>query len=199
MDIMEKSNDNMEDLEGIPEDLTFPKATIDPKLYKLQESVVEFVISTILKNESDFYALVEKNCNEKKEDILGTTNPSIIEMITLTTNKFYNKIYLDIQNKNNNELANVVIEMCQHCEYGPHILLDKLLRLTIEAHYDVWREKLTIDNLDLYQKSILTQLSLYLLSKNILHIFSKGDGDDIPFVNVNDGNAFSISIDKNIL
>ncbi len=185
----------------LPDDLSLPRATIDPKLLLLQKEVTEFVTSVILKHEMEFYNFVEKNFPTKKNEILGSTNPNIIKMITEITNKFYNKIYHDIQHKFNTPINPVIFQMCDNAGYGPHILLDKLIRLTIDAHIDVVREKLVIqkNNLDIYQKSVLNQINIYLLSKNLLHILSKGDDDDQPFVDLPPGQkAFDIIIDKNI-
>ncbi|XWV26969.1 hypothetical protein QJ857_gp0080 [Tupanvirus soda lake] len=185
----------------LEDDMTFPKATVDPKLLKLQKEVTEFVTSVILKHENEFYKLIEKHFKNRMENILGTTCSSIIQMITETTNKFYNKIYYEIQHKQNTPLANVVLEMCEYAEYGPHILLEKLLRLTIDAHIEVNREQLILqnNNYDLYEKSVLNQINVYLLSKNLLHVLSKGPEEDGPFVDIPDGQkAFDVIIDKNI-
>ena len=183
------------------DDMTFPRASIDAKLLKLQKEVTEFVTSVILKHEKDFYDLIRIHFPENMEEILGSTNPSIISMITEITNIFYNKIYYDIQHKNNTPIANTILDMCELVDYGPHILLDKLIRLTFDAHIDVVREQLAFKNndLDLYHKSVLNQINIYLSSKNLLHILSKGTDEDGPFVDLPEGlSAFNIVIDKNI-
>ena len=185
----------------LEDDLIFPKATVDPKLLKLQKEVTEFVTSVILKHEKEFYDLVGLHFKNKQQQLLGTTCRSIIVMITETTNKFYNKIYYDIQHKNNSSLSNIIMELCEYADYGPHILLDKLLRLTLDAHLEVNREQLAVENnnFDFYQKSILNQINIYLLSKNLLHVLSEGEDDKCPFVEIPDGQtAFDIVIDKNI-
>jgi hypothetical protein len=183
-------------------DMTFPRASVDPKLLKLQKDVTEFVTSVILKHEKEFYELVTKLFQNKLEYLLGSTCSSIIEMITLTTNKFFNKIYYDIQHNNQTELSKIIFEMCEHTDYGPHILLDKLIRLTLETHLEISREQLAIVNneYDLYEKSVLNQINIYLLSCNLLHILSKGHDEDSAFVDIPDGKqAFDVVIDKNIL
>lgn len=193
-------DDNFEKCGNIVEDdMTFPKATIDPKLIKLQDKVTEFVTSVILKHEKEFYELIQKNFCTQIEYLLGSTCSSIIEMIVLTTNKFYNKIYFDIQHKKETELTKIILEMCNYTDYGPHILLDKLIRLTLEAHLEINREQLVVENYNLYEKSVLNQINIYLLSCNLLHIISKGLDDDGPFINIPEGKqAFDIVIDKNI-
>lgn len=186
-------------------DMAFPKATIDPKLIKLQSDVTVFVTSVILKHEKEFYRLVNTHFAAEFESILGNTTASIISMITETTNKFYNNLYFDIQNSNNTDLAKIIIEMCKLVDYGPHILLDKLLRLTLEIHLDVVREQLaftdrkSLRDYDLYEKSVLMQINTSLLSLNLLHIFSKGPDENGPFVVIPPGEKpFDIVIDKNI-
>lgn len=190
-------------------DMTFPKATIDPKLIKLQSEITNFVTSVILKHEREFYKLVNTYFEAEYQLILANTTASIISMITETTNQFYNKLYFDIQNSNNNDLVKLVMEMCELVDYGAHILLDKLLRLTLEIHLDIVREQLafsdgslnlnTSDADDIYEKSILMQINISILSHNLLHIFSKGMDEDGPFVIVPTGEKpFNIIIDKNI-
>ena len=189
----------------LDDDMTFPKATVDPKLIKLQSDITVFVTSVILKHEKEFYRLVNTHFAAEFESILGNTTSSIISMITETTNKFYNKLYFDIQNSNTTDLSEIIMEMCELVDYGPHILLDKLLRLTLEIHLDVVREQLaftdkkSLRDYDLYEKSVLMQINTSLLSLNLLHIFSKGADEDGPFVVVPPGeNPFDIVIDKNI-
>ena len=180
------------------DELIFPKTHIDPKLIHLQKEVSEFVTSVIIKHEEEFYLLVKKNFNNTV-GILGYTHGTIISMITETTNKFYNEIYLAIQNQIASPLTNFIIDLAIHAEYGPHILLDKLIRLTIEIHFEMIREQLILDNLDLYKESVLKQINQYLSSCKLIHILSKGPNDDIPFVNVpDDQKPFNIVIDKNV-
>ena len=185
----------------LDDDLSFPRATIDGKLIRLQKDVVEFVTSVILKHESEFYHLVKDNFPDKLEEILCITNPSIIEMIVKTTTKFYNNIYHDIQNKKIYGLTQIILDMCEFAEYAPHFLLNKLIYLTVDVHLEIPREKLVIQNndLDLYHKSILIYLNFHLLSHNLLDMFAKTDNENNQFVFPSDGqNAFDIVIDKNI-
>ncbi|ANB50395.1 hypothetical protein [Powai lake megavirus] len=183
------------------DEFVFPKATIDAKLSKLQHDVTEFITSVILKHEREFYELVLNNGKDNIKQILCNTQSIIINFIQLATNKFYNNIYQDIQNKNNTDIANLIIEMSEYADYGPHILLDKLVRLTISIHLDINREQLVLNNFcyDIYEKSLLTQINICILSYNLLHMLSKAPNEDIPFVNIPEGqNAFDIIIDKNI-
>lgn len=175
------------------------KTIIDPKLLKLQLKIPEIVSSIILENESYFYDLVRENFRDKMEYILGTTCSVIIEMITEINNQFFNKRYKELQNNESTPFVGLLQKLGKWTDYGPHILLEKLFRLTFDAHIELNREQLVLDNLDIYKKSLLTQINIYMLSKNLMHIFSKGGDDDIDFVNIpNDKNAFEIVIDKNI-
>lgn len=190
----------------VSDDMTFPKATIDVRLTKLQAEVTEFVTSIILKHESEFYILVSKIFPDKINKILGSTCASIIQMITETTEKFYNMLYMNVQkfiinteSHHKNIMVDYFLSFSKLCDYGPHILLDKLMRLTLEIHLDINRECLITDNADIYSKKILEQTNIGLLSHNLLHILSKGPNDDNEFVVVPDDNKpFNIVIDKNI-
>ena len=183
----------------LDDDMSFPKATIDPRLIKLQRDVTEFVTSVILKHEAEFYILITKFFPEKIENLLASTNRSVIEMIKETTVKFYNELYMNIQNKIETPKSILITEMCEFADYGAHILLDKLFRLTLDIHIDIERERLVTSNRDNYSNSILVQINLYLLSKNLLQFFAKNEGEDIPFVIVPEGELpFSVTIDKNI-
>jgi len=182
-------------------DIIFPKASVDAKLLKLQQEVTEFVTSVILKHERDFYQLISKNFPNDKTELLGTTNSSIVQMITETTQHFYNKIYGEIQKQKYTSVSDWILEMKQLTDYDSHILLDKLFRLTLDCHLDVSREKLVLDyDFDQYQKSVLNQINVYLFSKKLLHILSKGPNDVGTFVNIPDNvKAFEVIIEKNIL
>lgn len=179
--------------------LFFPQAKIDSKLYKLQQEVTEFITSVILKHEKEFYELVKNNLEGAYENILGYTRNYIIEMITTITTKFYNQIYNNIQHNIKTPITTLICEMTEYADYGPHILLDKLFRLTLDAHLDIIREDLIFDNIDLYNKSILCQLNIYLSSRNLLHIMSKGVDENGSFIDIPEGkNAFQVNIEKNI-
>lgn len=194
--------ENSEEIsDQIKDDMVFQKARVDPKLVKLQKKVTTFVTSVILKHEREFYKLVYDHIPAKLNSTLCTTNKSIIEMITKTTNKLYNNMYWHIQHGIKSDLTELILSMCQFANYGPHILLDKLVRLTIEVHLDIWRENLILitGKTELYEKSILIEINKTLSSLNLLHILSKGQNDDIAFINIPPGqDAFNIVIDKNI-
>lgn len=177
--------------------LDFPKTEIDPNLLKLQDMVYEFITSVILKNDKFIFNLLS---NMDQIEIFTTTNQTIIDMISTCTYEFYNNCYFDIQNNKENPLTQVIMEMTKFADYGPHILLDKLIRLTIDTHIDVDREKIIITDIELYNLSIYNQVYHYLCNRNIIHVLSKGVGDDMPFVNVPINELpFKIIFDKKIL
>jgi hypothetical protein len=181
-------------MDCISDDICFPKATVEPRLIKLQTEVTEFVTSVILNHERIFYHTICNNFADMKTEILGTTCPTIIQMVTTSTNKIYNEYYLQIQNHVQNDITNLICEISSYGNYGCHILLDKLVRLTIDIHHEIIREKLSLDNIDLYLKTVLDQINVYLLSTNLLHILSKGPNDDTEFYVVPDGEVpFNIS------
>lgn len=243
----------------IEDDMAFPKASVDPKLLSLQKNVTEFVTSVILKHECYFYKLVKDNFPDKFDKILGTTTPTIIQMIQTTTNKFYNDLYFEVQNMyrenlvhiletdhmqqknpesdentrkenliqifeahrlmeqqsdesventfktndtkqktNNDSLIRWIFEMASSANYGPHILLDKLIRLTIDIHIDIIREDLDLDE-EKYKQNILDQINRGIMNHNLLHQLSKGVGDDTEFVFISKSELpFNIIIDKMI-
>src|SRR5688572_19259919 len=85
----------------LDDDMTFPKASVDSRLIKLQKEVTEFVTSVILKHERELYNWVYRRYPTDVNYLLGTTCASNIQMITLLNNRYYNKIYYDIQHKIN--------------------------------------------------------------------------------------------------
>ena len=182
----------------INDDMTFVKPKINEKYVELQKLVVEFVTSLVLKHETEFYELVDKRL-KGRFDILATTSKTIIQMITETTNKYYNDLYLSIQNNTENPSKKLITEMTDCVEYGSNVLLDKLIHFTLDTHIDVTRENLLVKNVDLYTKSVLAEINLFLQSTNIIKRMAKDEGDDVPFVNVPPAEKpFNIVIDKNI-
>ena len=180
-------------------DLVFPKATINQALVKLQAEVTEFVTSVILSHERYFYHVCTTHFPDIRDDILTKTTKTIIQFIVDATNTFYNQIYADMQDAHHTTLVKSVEEMSQYAEYKPHVLLDKLIRLTIDVHIDVVREQLATNTVDLYLQTVLNQINTHLLSCNLLHVLSKGPTDDDPFVAIPpEQKAFDIVIDKNI-
>jgi hypothetical protein len=194
----------------IDDDMTFPKATVNPKLLRLQNDVAEFVTNTILKHEKKFYELANElyaGDIDLKTELLGETNNKIVEMITMINNTYYNNLYFaiqrDIVETSNATTARKFISeseiqsiksMATNGGYGAHVVLDKLVRLTTDTHFDILRENLTLDSLDIYMRSVLQEINSYLLQLNLLHMLSKGTNDSIEFCVVPDGKMpFDIS------
>jgi len=174
--------------------MVFPKTQIDPELLTLEHDVVEFITSVILHHENIFYEIIMKHCPDEKH-LLDTNNVKICKLIVAHTNQYFNKCYSSIQNKIDTDLTKYILAMAKTAKYGAHILLDKLIRLSFDIHINFDRENLCINNRTLFEKTVLGQINTYLLSTNIVHIFSKGPNDDTEFVNVPDGEQpFNITI-----
>ncbi|BCS82917.1 hypothetical protein QLL95_gp1206 [Cotonvirus japonicus] len=186
------------------DELTFPKATINEKLTALQKYATEFIVEVILRHEKEYYDLIEKNIGrEYLKSQLCSTNNIIITAICELTMKFYNKLYHDYQNKIKNGLTQMIDNMNKYTDYGPHVLLDKLFRVTIDVHIEIQREHLIINNeynYDIYEKSINTEIYLVLVPYNLLNALSLSATDDTgDFIIVpNDHKVFNIKIDKNV-
>jgi len=174
----------------------------DPKLVQLQESVIEFVTSIILKFELDFYRTMNDVYPDQLEQILAKTDKTIIDMIMVTNNKFFNQLYFDIQNKNYTPLVTLILRMNELTTYGPHILLDKLIRYTLDIHAAISREKLCVDSADVYSKSVLIEINLQIRSNNFYYAFSTNESEsqsesNLSFVHVPAGEKpFNIIIDQ---
>lgn len=180
---MSDSEDNQQD-HILNEDMTFKTVTVDLKYQKVQQKIVEFITSVILKQEKKLYNVAQQHFPNQIESILGLTSKAVFELIRVTTMEFYNKLYFDIQNKCHNPITDFILEISQEMDYGPHVLLDKLVRLTLDTHLEIARETLVLDHIDAYEQSVLTEVNLYLPTLNILHILAKGIDDEIPFKEV---------------
>lgn len=183
----------------LPDDMSFPKASVNAKLLRLQKEVTEFITSVILKHERELYDLFKKQMPQLLEDTLGLTTNKIITIIQLMTMKFYNSTYKKVQDRLNDPVVKLIEEMVTFAEYGPHILLDRLCRLTFHIHLDIARENLDVTTIEIYEKCLLKEINTSILSMNLLHVLSKSENDDVQFQNVPDNyEPFKIIIDKNI-
>lgn len=198
--------------------ISISKNEID-KMAKLQNNVVDFIILTILRHEHEFYKLVKHNFPTKYTYILGTTNKSIIEMITQTTTKFYNNIYHSFQNDKISDIGQKLIDICEETEYNVHILIKKLIRLTVDLHLDLWRENLKFDDnnqtngqfkvqdleqnehieQEKYIHSIQDEINDKIININFVHILTTNNDKNDAYPNLPyEKNAFDIIIDKQI-
>lgn len=180
--------------------IVFSAATHDPKLIRLQKDVTEFVTQIILKHEREYYYFVHNNFHSERIALLGETNKSVIEVIVAMTNKFYNVLYKNIQNSVIGGQEIEILDMCKMADYGPHILLDRLIKLTLDLHIEVVRESLEVnDDYEAYIKSVLKEINYHLISRNLLDYLKKCDDDDTPFMILSDDqDAFSIKIERNV-
>ena len=178
------------------DEIELPKTAINPNLIKLQSEATEYITSIILLHEKRFYEIVQNNFPDKKSDILGTTCKTIIDMISEATNTYFNQIYLDCQNKKYTVDVSLVIRMASYGEYGPHILLDKLIRLVLDIHCDVIREELCVDNLEKYTDTILKQINSNLKKMTLIYELEKSSDDTNEFWHVPaNKQPFSVSLD----
>ena len=185
----------------LEDDMAFPKASVDPNLLRLRTDVMDFITNVILKHESEFYQLLLNHFPEQVTDLMCNTNKSIIDMIFATTNKFYNSLYLDVQNQNlENPTVELINDMSSYSKMHYHCLLDTLVRLTVDVHLDVVREQLSIKDVDSHQKTVMNQVNTYYLNTNLLHILShncnaKGHVLEFPILEPGQ-NAFEICMDS---
>lgn len=171
-------------------DLTqFPNANLN--IPELQNEVTQFVSSVILNHEKIFYELIHKN--SKDISIISTRNSTIIKMIVESITDFYNKLYYQIQHNITTPSLKMITYMSTLADYAPHIILDKLFRLTLDTHTQIDREKIKFDD---NQESILTQINTYFSSINIVHLLFKNV--DIPFKELSEGEkAYRVDITFN--
>lgn len=172
------------------------KATVDPSMIELQREVTDFITSAILIFEKDFYQIIKEHNPSQLETILSTNTATIIRMIVETVNSFYNRIYSDIQNSVSTPLTAMVQSMCSYVTYGPHILLDKLIRLTVEIHGNFNREAIVVEpDMATFEMSVLEQINAKLISIKLIPYMATAPDDDKPFVIVEKGkNAFNLTL-----
>lgn len=93
-----------------------------------------------------------------------------------------------------------ILEMSYHAQYSPHILLNKLIHLTLDIHIDIVRENLTLKSVEEYFSGIQSEIDYQFLSSvNLVHVLSKGLDQDEDFINICNGEKpFDIIIDKHI-
>uniref|UniRef100_A0A6C0C6C7 Uncharacterized protein n=1 Tax=viral metagenome TaxID=1070528 RepID=A0A6C0C6C7_9ZZZZ len=182
--------------EDVP--IVFPKQEINPYMIKLQVLVREFLTTVITHHEQIIYNIVIKNSYDKS--ILTTTNRTIIDMIVECTKSFYNKCYINLQNEVVTAETTNILEMSYYAQFSPHILLNKLIHLTLDIHIDVVRENLTLKDVDKYFSGIQTEIDYQFLSSvNLIHVLSKGLDENEDFINIGNGEKpFDVIIDKHI-
>lgn len=173
------------------------------KLVSLQNSSIEFITSTIVHNEKSFYKLIEK-ISPNKLSLLTFENPSIIEMIRLTTNDFYNQIYSDLQNQVQTPLTTLVKKISgsdsptpDPVDMPPHILLGKLININAFIHLNLNRTKISIIDIEQFELTILSEINEYVQKNPVINMLIKGPDDNALLVNIPPGEkAFNIVIKK---
>ena len=178
--------------------IVFPKTEINPFMLKLQVMVREFITTVIIHHEQLIYNIITKNNFEPS--LLTTTNKTIIDLIIECTKTFYNKCYMNLQNEVITTETTNILEMSYYAQYSPHILLNKLIHLTLDIHIDIVRENLILKSIDEYFDAIQGEIAYQFLSSiNLVHVLSAGLEEDEDFINVSNGEKpFDIIIDKHI-
>lgn len=161
-------------------ELIFSKANHDPSLLLFQKDLTELITSIILDHETTFFNIISIYFNL---NILSSPSSTIIYMIKEITINFFNKLFLDIQNKNETSITILIIKLSKKMNYEPYILLNRLIHIILDLHLQISREKLIINNLNLYLKSVLDQINIYLLSCPLLELFLKKSNHNIPLPN----------------
>lgn len=178
--------------------MVFPKAGTNPNMFKLQILVRDFITSLVLKHEQTMYKTITQNGYDMS--YLLTTNKVGIDLIKECTEDFFNSCYNDLQNENITADTTTILEMSYLAEYSPHILLNKLIQVTLDVHIGVVRENLSHESADKYFHGVQAEIEyLFLSSVNLIYILSKGLEDDEDFINITNGRkAFEVVIDKHI-
>lgn len=188
------------------DDMTFDKPVVPQEAVKLQKEVVEFVTSVIIKHEEHLTKIVMSMHSDSNMValILGSTHAHIIEMIVALSNDFYNSVYKDVQahivdKKEPTDLVKLVVKMSGYAKYGPHILLEKLIRYTVDCHTEIIREDLDLFDTESYKYSVLDQINTFIKKNPPLHLFSRRQTENrTEFVVVPDGErAFNVSVSNN--
>lgn len=155
---------------------------------QIRKNIVDFITDVILRHEQFIYELVEKNMKSDMANILNKSNITIYQLISTLTDDFFNNLYFDIQNEVVSDVTTTIKNLASELDYGPHILLNNLYKITVDAHFEIPREELIItDKIDTYLNRIVMHINGYIMTKNIYEIFDKHDGDDIQFVVMKDG------------
>ena len=137
------------------------------------------------------------------------------QTISLLTKNFYNNLYHDVKKRNLKvPIVQIIIGLLELVDYGFHILLDKLFRITVDVHMDIDRQKLTIRDeangnqyetnsdqysLDIFEKTLSIQINLVLKSYNLSYALSRHKKDNVEYVDVpDDHDVFEIEIEEYI-
>lgn len=176
---------------------TFPPAMLDPRLITLQDQTAAFVTRVIVQHETEIYVFLGQQFPDRQVELLGTANDTIYRFVCVFTHKFYNRLYKAIQNGTSAPYLEEFLELMPNADYQAHILLDRLIRLTLDIHAEISRERLASDaDCGAYINTVLNQINLYLPSLNLIDYLQATEQDQGPFVLLPAGeDAFKVSID----
>ena len=172
-------------------------------LINKQDALAQVITFIIVNNETSMFETIGKNFNDNKLDILcEDMSNTVILMIEYMTNRSFNKIYHDIQNDSTSDLVNKINYIAQDLPYGKHVLVEKILKLTLDVHTDIVRSNLVVTddkNIDKYIDSLMIEINASLQNKNFYYILTDYDEntDTRPWIHVdNDTQVFDVKITK---
>ena len=147
------------------DDMTFTKASEDPKLIQLQKDLTELITSIIIKHEMELCTFIDTNFPDSS-DILTTNNNTIPLLINEVNNKFFQKVNL----LEPTHLTNLITTMAAIIDCEPSAFITKLKSITENIHLQIARTQLSrVDN-DTYTHTLLNQLNLIFSTINFLHL-----------------------------
>jgi hypothetical protein len=184
-----------------------PVETLTPEFATLMDKASKF-ISTIIKNHaSQLYKLVGKTSQDAKNFYDENNRATITKCIVAMTNSTFNKILHNFQNKIPDVIVNEFTPMLDLCSYGPHILLNKLLVMTLDVHMDVMYDTTDVADLTFrkrtpfidHMKVVNKQVDKLLIkySSEFMEILRKTEKDNSEYKPVPEGqSAFDCKIEE---
>lgn len=179
----------------------FPKTlNIDTKIYNLKNTLIDYINKIICDHEKIFYEIITTKYSSMISQIIGTTDQIIIDMISEANNDYFNKLYFSYQNKVINTETKYIYKLSKMLEYGPHIVMDKLINLVIHTHLEIVRENLNVMTIDDYLESIHDQLeNIYMADEMWSELFKDIELYSTDFIVMDKSTKpFNIIIDKPI-
>jgi hypothetical protein len=156
-----------------------------------------YIIDCVKYNETKLFKfIIEANFNNKY-DIVYTNNKQVFIFIAKNLTEHFNKMFIlmseyvkkvNSSHSSRREILSefksikklFIISQC-YLNYGPHILIEKLLKLSAYVNLNIDRTHLNHFDTNVYGDSLITQIRSILLSINIENWLKKEKDDDIIF------------------
>jgi hypothetical protein len=162
--------------------------TLTPDFVSLMTKSMDFISSIIRDHARQLYSVVGPDFYT--EDNTG----ALAKCIVTVTNNTFNKISNNFQNKIPDTTVSEFASILQFCSYGPHILLSKLLVMTLTVHMDITYSE-TSDHMELVNKQIDKLTTKY--APDFMEILRKTDKDNSEYKPVPEGqNAFNCDVEE---